>query len=114
MFEKLVSAALRSPWKLLGICLVTFVVEHSHWAALFLLAAVASRFYGKAGKGSGNNPDATSNEEPRSKPEATAMPVASAVPESAKPIAPQYAKSAVVIPIKVPKQHDKAKQAVSR
>ncbi|TDA45578.1 hypothetical protein [Burkholderia pyrrocinia] len=104
MLKSLFSGAFKSPVKFLALCLAVYIAAHSIIVALSMLGAAYNHFKNGAKntsrqseRDSADRHDA--DESPR---HANRSPVAAVHPNVQAPAAPQrqYAKSAVVIPIK--------------
>jgi len=97
MPKQLVESAIKSPFKLMALCFALWFAAHSFFAALFV-GFVALRIVKKSLKAaSGVEPEAHEAKAP------PAPVTAQAVQSVAQPVTPikrQYAKSAVVVPLK--------------
>ncbi|AMU19243.1 MULTISPECIES: hypothetical protein [Burkholderia] len=104
MLKSLFSGAFKSPVKFLALCLAVYIAAHSIIVALLMAGAAYNHFKNGAKKAS-HQPERDSadrhdaDESPRHANRSAVAPVHS---DGKAPVAPQrqYAKSAVVIPIK--------------
>ncbi|MCA7889935.1 hypothetical protein QZM25_31790 [Burkholderia contaminans] len=104
MLKSLFSGAFKSPVKFLALCLAAYIAAHSIIVFVFMAIAAVHHFKSSA-KGAPRQSDRDSadrhdaDESPR---HAKSSPVTTANAEAQAPAVPQrqYAKSAVVIPIK--------------
>jgi hypothetical protein len=104
MLKLLLRNAIRSPGKLLAICMVVYLAATSFFVAFFV-AVLAVRFFIQTMKKKAKELEAADAEAARSeaaRPVVPAAPVTAATPEESVSPAPvrQYAKSAVVIPFR--------------
>jgi hypothetical protein len=104
MLKLLLKDAIRSPFKLLAICMVAYLAATSFFVGIFV-AVLAVRFFIQTMKKKAKELEAADAEAARAeaaKPVVPASPAKAATPEEAVAPAPvrQYAKSAVVIPFR--------------
>jgi hypothetical protein len=106
----LVKAAIRSPFKVFALCMIGSLVINAPGILVFL-AMVGFFWYTSKGRSVPASRAADVPEQTRAASETPQAHGKPADPVPTKPAAPQYAKSAVVIPIRTPKEQSAKQQA---
>ena len=100
MPKQLVYMAMKSPFALLAVCFALWFAAHSFFAGLFVFFVAV--YWIKKSIRSALKSEPSSNDAKPQATSATAVPLTAAEPvqQTAVPIKRQYAKSAVVVPLK--------------